>query len=117
MKTIITGSRTLTSDKHVRDIRKILDNYKKRITEVVCPYLLGASKIGENWATDNNIVLMYFPTIGNLPGSGFKKNKDMVLYADNALIFMEPGDRKQSDNLIKCLTDAKKNYKVFICGG
>lgn len=111
MKTIITGSRTLKSEKNIADIITILNNYKKLITEVVCPYELGVDRIGEAWANDNKITLMYFPTVNHR--SGFSKNKDMARYADNALIFIEQSDLKPSNDLIKCLSSVKKEYKVF----
>lgn len=111
MKTIITGSRTIKSEKHISDIMSILDNYKKLITEVVCPYEMGVDRIGETWANNNKITLMYFPTVNHR--SGFGKNKDMARYADNALIFIEQSDMKPSNDLMKYLDSIKKEYKVF----
>lgn len=98
-KTIIAGSRSITTYKIVADA--IRDSGFK-ITEVVSGTARGVDSLGELWATINRIPCVRFPAKWHLYGraAGSKRNKEMAQYA-NALIAVWDGQSKGTQNMIR----------------
>lgn len=110
MKTIIAGSRTIT------DIDEALNNFNDwTITEVVSGCARGVDKLGEVWATTNNIPIKRFPADWNNLGksAGYVRNHQMADYAE-ALIAIWDGKSKGTKHMID-IANNKKLKVVVIC--
>ena len=113
MKVIIAGSRDIED---FSLIQEAVYASTFNITEVVSGRARGVDKLGEAWASLNNIPIKPFPakwrTNGVLDRSaGFKRNIEMAEYAD-ALIAVWDGESRGTKHMIN---QAKlKKLKVFI---
>jgi len=99
MKTIIAGSRSIKSydlvEYHIR-------NSNIELTEIVCGLANGVDKLGQTFARLNNVPIQYFRPRWGLYGksAGFKRNKQMVDYAEAAIIIWD-GFSNGSKNTIE----------------
>ncbi len=110
MKTIIAGSRDI-DDYDV--IKTAVLNSGYVITEVVSGRAKGVDKLGERWATDNNIPVKEFPAHWNTYGktAGFRRNNEMAKYAD-ALIAVWDGRSKGTRHMIDTAT--REGLRVYV---
>lgn len=106
MKTIIAGSRTITSRKL---IDAVMMNYPSPITEVVCGTAKGVDTLGEEWAHSRDIPVKYFPADWDKYGkkAGPLRNKEMAEYADAAVIIWD-GQSRGTKNMINIMTKMNK---------
>src|SRR5687767_525131 len=110
MKTIIAGSRSITSKEKVFLVIRLS---QFNITEVVSGTARGVDSLGEAWAIENNILIRHFPANWNKYGrsAGYRRNVEMADYAD-ALIAIWDGSSRGTANMIE---EAKKRgLKTFI---
>jgi len=110
MKTIIAGSRNIDSYKVIEDAVK---ESGFQITQVVSGGARGVDKLGETYASANNIPLTVANADWEAYGgkAGIIRNKEMAAYAD-ALIAIWDGTSPGTKNMID---EAKKrNLKVFV---
>ena len=63
------------------------------ITEIVSGKARGMDTLGEKWAKEHNIPIKEFPADWNKYGksAGYRRNEQMSLYADSAVIIMTKG--------------------------
>jgi len=109
MKTIICGSRGITSYKI---LCKVIDDSKFKITEVVSGTAQGVDQLGERWAREHNTPIKSFPPDWKNFGksAGFKRNQEMVDYADQAII-LHDGESKGAAHTYKlCLDKGIPHY-------
>jgi hypothetical protein len=112
MKVIIAGSR------NVNDYSLIIEAVERsgyNITEVVSGCAIGIDRLGERWATANNIPIKEMPADWNRNGkaAGPLRNKAMAEYADAAIVVWDgksPGSRNMVENMIR----RKKPYYVAL---
>jgi len=114
MKTIIAGSRGITSH---REVQAAIRASHFEITEVVSGKARGVDTIGEEWAEWKKIRVALFPARwrdrdGVFDRSaGFKRNEQMALYAD-ALIAVWDGESSGTADMIE--REEKHGLKVFV---
>lgn len=112
MKTIIAGSRDITS---ALVIAKAADScgFLDEITEVVSGTARGVDQIGEAWADFMRIPVKRFPADWNALGkrAGYVRNEQMADYAD-ALIAVWNGESKGTKHMIDIAT--RKGLKVYV---
>jgi len=108
MKTVIAGSRTLTSLKVLSDILK---KYRSPITEVVCGTARGIDSLGRVWAEKHKIPVKLFPPDWSRHGkaAGFLRNKEMADYTDCAVIIWD-GKSKGTKNMINQMIKVDKPF-------
>lgn len=84
MKTIIAGSRTVTD---LEIVKKAIKASGFKITEVVSGCCLGPDKLGEQWATHNNIPIKRFPADWKKWGikAGPLRNMEMGEYGNGRI--------------------------------
>lgn len=117
MKTVIAGSRTITSLAVVEAAIEA-SKLKDSITEVVsgrCPD--GVDLLGEIWAANNWFPVEPFPvtkeewtTIGR--SAGPKRNRKMALYADQGIVIWD-GFSPGSNNMYEQLEKIRKPVFLF----
>jgi len=102
MKTIIAGSRTITN---MAILLKAIQQIDWTPTTIICGCAKGADKLGETWALQQNIPILYFPAKWELYGksAGIIRNKDMAMNAE-ALIALWDGISKGTASMIKLAT-------------
>lgn len=98
MKTIIAGSRSITS---IKTVRKAIDASNLTVTEVVSGGARGVDSLGEKWASHNHIPVKRFIADWNRHGrsAGPIRNRQMADYAD-ALIAIWDGESRGTKNMI-----------------
>lgn len=110
MKVIIAGSREIADPKVLIDaIRASCFN----ITEVVSGCARGVDRMGEKWASENQLPVKYFPAYWQTYGqkAGFLRNAQMAEYGE-ALIAVWDGKSLGTKNMI-ALARAK-GLQVFV---
>lgn len=107
MKTIIAGSRTITS---TIQVYQILGKSNIDITEVVSGGAKGVDSIGEKWAKRRNLPIKRFNALWSEFGkrAGMIRNVQMAGYAD-ALIAIWDGESNGTKHMIE---QAKKEGLV-----
>jgi len=111
MKTIIAGSRSITS---LEVVEKAIEMSRFGISEVVCGGARGVDDLGRKWAGNGNkIPVKMFPA--DWSGYGYAagpiRNCEMANYAD-ALIAVWDGRSKGTWHMIKEAT--KRGLVVFV---
>ena len=110
MKTIIAGSREIEDFMHIANA-VLASNFE--ITEVVSGTARGVDKLGEGWASLNDVPIKRFPAdwarYGR--GAGFARNKEMAIYAD-ALIAVWDGKSRGTKHMINEATI--RGLRIFI---
>ncbi|TVR45941.1 MAG: DUF2493 domain-containing protein [Planctomycetota bacterium] len=108
MKVIIAGSRGI-ADKTV--LNDAIQESGFAITEVVSGCAKGVDKLGEEWATENNIPIKRFKTRWVHRGSGLDNNKKMIDYADAAIILWD-GVSKGTKHMIQSCQNTIPTFTV-----
>ena len=110
MRTIIAGSRSV---KHYEVVRKAIRDSGFEITKVVSGGALGADKLGEEWARDNQIPVQRFPADWTRHGksAGPLRNIQMAENAD-ALIAIWDGVSRGTKHMIEAA--AQRGLMVHI---
>ena len=115
MKTIIAGSRDVYPEE-IQMIHECLDDYHKRypIAEVVSGTARGIDTIGEEWAKKNGIPVTRMPADWDRHGvkAGPIRNKQMVHYADRAIVFWDM-ESNGTRNLIDLTETADKPITIW----
>lgn len=113
MKTIIAGSRTITS---YQEVQLAIEASHFKITEVVSGCAQGPDTIGQMWASNAGIPIKKFPAdwdkFGN--AAGIIRNTEMAKYAgpDGALIAIWDGQSSGTRSMIALAR--KYGLKVFV---
>lgn len=110
MRTIIAGSRTITS---LETVKRAVEACGWTITTVVSGAARGVDKLGERWAWQNNIPVDPYPAQWKKFGdvAGYIRNGEMAKNAD-ALIAVWDGMSGGTANMIKQARE--RNLKVFV---
>jgi len=112
MKVIVAGSRDF-NDYNL--LKKKLDYYfqNKKPTEIVSGTARGADKLGEKYASQNNINIKKFPANWDKHGNkaGYLRNKEMAEYAD-ALVAFWDGNSKGTKHMIDLAEKNKLKVKI-----
>lgn len=110
MKTIIAGSRSITSYQEVEEAIR-LSHFK--ITEVVSGCAQGPDTIGQMWASNAGIPIKKFPADWDRFGkaAGIIRNTEMAKYAE-ALIAVWDTQSKGTEFMIAAAR--KLGLKVFV---
>lgn len=106
VKTIIAGSRTITNfDLLISVCAKFEITLEHEITEVVCGLAKGVDTLGEKFAKNNKLAIKYFKpdwkTFGK--SAGPKRNKQMVDYAEAAIILWDGFSRGTKSTIDLCI--------------
>lgn len=111
MRTIIAGSRSLTSF-HLRGALAACP-FTSQITAVVCGCARGIDRAGEEWALENDIQVDFYPADWAKYGrkAGFVRNKEMALHSDS-LVAVWDGRSKGTKHMIDLATEA--GLEVFV---
>ena len=98
MKTIIAGSRDITS---YSEVEKACFDAPWKITEVISGGARGVDSLGERYAKEHAIPLVIFPADWDNQGNvaGIIRNNRMAKYAE-ALIAIWDGKSKGTENMI-----------------
>jgi hypothetical protein len=107
LKTIIAGSRDIVDYSIIEQTMKMV-NWE--ITEVVSGGAKGVDLLGEVWAKTHGIFLRVFPAQWDLFGkeAGFKRNSEMVDYADCLIAIRKDKSRGTTDTIHKALRKPMK---------
>lgn len=113
MKTIIAGTRSLSSYSFVAEGVKKAQEMGLVISEVVSGACRGIDELGEQWAEENNVPVKRFPANWKLYGksAGPRRNEQMSDYAD-ALVAIWDGKSRGTAHMIS--SAEKKGLRVFI---
>lgn len=113
MKTIVAGSRSITS---YEKVKRAIEESNIEITEVVCGMAQGADLLGKQWADENQIPVKEMPAQWMVDGkldraAGHKRNYEMAKYAE-ALIAVWNGYSDGTASMIRFAE--KRGLKVVI---
>ena len=110
MKTIIAGSRTGVTIRHIEQAMHSID---WEVTEVVSGCATGADTLGIYWAKMNKKPITKFPADWGKHGkaAGPIRNRQMADYAD-ALVALWDGHSRGTKNMID--EAVNRNLKVFV---
>jgi hypothetical protein len=118
MRVIIAGSRykDFATKTEFDNWPLLLETIKKAgldITEVVCGMACGVDKMGDRWASLNNIPVKEMPANWNRDGkaAGPIRNREMAKYADAAIIIWD-GSSEGTRNMIDEMIRHKKPYHI-----
>jgi len=116
MKVIIAGSRTF-SDYNL--LKKKLDLFfskkKKREITIISGTANGADKLGEKYASENNISIERYPADWDQYGksAGYKRNLQMANNAD-ALVAFWDGVSKGTNHMIDIAKEKQLQVRIVI---
>lgn len=98
MRTIVAGCRTAT---RYGELVKALDQLETRPTAVLSGTALGADRLGERWARENNIPIERYPADWDLFGklAGRRRNVEMAENAE-ALVALWDGESRGTRHMI-----------------
>src|SRR5690242_1422091 len=110
MKTIVAGGRSFHD---YATVKRVLDEHRSEITEVVSGGANGADRLGERWAYENKVKLKVFPADWRRHGkvAGMIRNREMVQYAEALIAF--PGG-SGTDNCIMLAMAKFPHYVTVI---
>jgi YspA, cpYpsA-related SLOG family len=110
MRTIIAGSRTINDSQLVE---AAIDRSGFDITTVISGTAGGVDKLGELWALDNQVPILFFPANWREHGkkAGFIRNSEMADHADG-LIAVWDGKSKGTKMMIDIARG--RELEVFI---
>lgn len=102
MKTIIAGGRDFSNYQFLSESCKL---FIPKITKVISGTAKGADQLGEKFAKENSIEILYFKPDWNKFGksAGFIRNEEMAKNADMLIAFWD-GKSKGTQHMIKCAT-------------
>ena len=111
MKTIIAGSRDITSPTYIP--RAVAQATNITITEIVSGGARGVDRLGEEYAKKRHIPIQVFPADWTKYGksAGYIRNEEMAKYAD-ALIAVWDGESKGTGHMIDLAH--KHNLEVYV---
>jgi YspA, cpYpsA-related SLOG family len=109
MKVIVAGTRTIDD---YRLVAGAIDLFPYEIKEIVSGCAKGVDSLGEEFASNHNILVKSFPADWNLYGksAGPIRNKKMAEYADG-LVLVWDGKSKGSANMLE---EAKKKNLIIV---
>lgn len=120
MKVVIAGTRYKDKDNKIPfdDYGLLVEAVGRsgfNITEVVSGCAIGADRLGERWAINNNVPIKEMPADWNRYGNsaGPMRNRQMAEYADAAIVVWDgksPGSRNMIENMIR----RKKPYYIAL---
>jgi len=110
MKTIIAGSRDITS---MTELREAIRTAPFPVTSVVCGMARGADMLGHRYAQEEKLPVYPFPADWNTYGkrAGYLRNAEMAENAE-ALIALWDGKSKGTKHMIDIAT--AKGLKVHV---
>lgn len=111
MRTIIAGSRTITSYELIPQVAQYSEY---PITEVVSGGATGVDSLGEKFAKDNGIDLVIFPANWNkyFKRAGYIRNQKMANYAE-CLIAIWDGSSKGTKHMIDIMEALGKPVYIY----
>lgn len=111
MKLAIIGSRSFNNYVYLFDV---LNPYKDKITLIVSDGAIGADRLGERFAVENNIeTLIFIPDWDKFGKSaGYIRNKDIIDNCDKVLAFWD-GKSKGTKHSIDYATKLNKPVKIL----
>jgi len=114
MKIIVAGSRNFNDYEFLKHELDII-NKEGNISYIVCGKAKGADSLGEKYALENNIEVIYFEPEWNLYGkrAGHIRNELMGNYADTLIAFWD-NKSKGTKHMINYMKKINKKYIVKI---
>lgn len=112
MKCIIAGGRKF---RNYQLLAEVLEEYKDKISEVVCGCADGADSLGERWGREHGVPISYFPAQWDLYGNaaGPIRNAEMADYGDFLIAFWD-GKSRGTANMIQAMKNKGKHGKVVM---
>ena len=113
MKTIIAGSRSITS---FAEACAAIEGCGWRISEVVSGAARGVDRLGERWASQTGVPVIRFPAQWDIHGkrAGVYRNQAMAEYAD-ALIAIWDGQSNGTKHMIDAASKRGLRVHVVVC--
>ena len=110
MKLAVIGSRGFNDYELVK---KVLNEYKERVTLVISGGAKGADTLGEKWANDNNITTLIYPAEWDKYGkrAGHIRNTDIINSCDFCIAFWD-GKSTGTQDSIKKAKQMKKEVLI-----
>jgi len=110
MKLAIIGSRGFNDYELVK---KVLSDYKEKVTLVISGGAKGADTLGEKWANDNNIKTLIYPAEWDKYGkkAGHIRNTDIINSCDFCIAFWDGKSTGTQDSIKKA---KQMNKEVLI---
>jgi len=110
MKLAIIGSRGFNDYELVK---KVLSDYKEKVTLVISGGAKGADTLGEKWANDNNIKTLIYPAEWDKYGkkAGHIRNTDIINNCDFCIAFWDGKSTGTQDSIKKA---KQMNKEVLI---
>ena len=110
MKTIIAGSRDITS---MRELEAAIADCGWEITQVVSGRAIGVDTLGEEWANSKGLPIDYHPADWDQYGkaAGYRRNAEMAACSE-ALIVLWNGTSKGTAHMMKCAE--QKGLKIHV---
>ncbi len=111
METIIAGGRDFSNYLYLNESCKL---FLPRITKIISGTAKGADQLGEKFAQENSIEILYFKPDWNRFGksAGFKRNEEMAKNADMLIAFWD-GKSRGTDHMIKCAIKLGLEVHIF----
>ena len=103
MKIIVAGSRVCTTRNDYEKVKNELN--KMTITEIVSGGAVGADRLGEFYAQENNIkITRFLPDWSVGRSAGPIRNRTMALYGDMLIVIWD-GHSRGSQSMIRCANE------------
>lgn len=120
MKVVIAGTRYVSNNVIYSDygkVRRAVENSGFAITAVISGTAVGVDRLGEVWATSNNIPIIEKPANWSLgKKAGPIRNKEMAELCDAAIIIWD-GKSAGTYNMIQNMIKLKKPYHLELTSG
>jgi len=112
-RVIVAGSRTFNDYEYAKKKLDVLLKRKKNVV-IICGTANGADKLGERYAKEKGLEIMYFPPDWEKFGksAGYIRNKHMAEQAD-ALIAFWDGESKGTRHMINIAN--KEDLPTRVC--
>ncbi len=104
----VVGSRTFSNYKLLKE-----ELNKRKFDELVSGGAMGADSLAERYAEEFNILIKLFPAEWTKYGkrAGYLRNKLIADYCNEAIVFWN-GRSKGTENVISCLQNIKRPFKI-----
>jgi hypothetical protein len=115
LKVIVAGSRSFSDYAFAKTyLDRILANHAE--VEIVSGTARGADQLGERYAQERGFAVKKFPADWDTHGksAGYKRNEQMAIYADHAVIFWD-GSSKGTKHMINLCVKHGINHRVIQC--
>lgn len=111
MRVIVAGSRIFND---YTEVKKALDSLNNRPTYIISGTCSGADQLGERWARENSIPIIFCPPHWDLYGkkAAFIRNSKMAELGDLLIAFRVGKVSKGTDMMISLMRERNKSINI-----